>query len=702
MCALLACAALFATAGILPRTASADDWSDPAGAAQTSSSSSSSSAVNDSSTVQRSTQTQTGAGQQSQTTIQSAPTEQTANAASRSSQSAANVSHGGAAQQQNNASSAAVARNVNETNQSSAQKQAGDGPPPPDPAPSPAQSQSTSQSAPTTQHADATATSKQVAPTNINISIRIDSPGDNGPVNQVNTSTASAVSDNANTVTQDANQAQSGSSGSGGQSQSATQDAPTTQLASSTSTSNQVAPTNINITIRNKSPGENGAVTQTNASNSTAAASNTNGSSQGAGQAQSESGKSAPSILGGNGSPHSYVPRGHTSYPPAPSQPAPAGSTQSQVTTQSAPTTETGNATATSVQDAPANSDVAVAISDGASDPSGSGRRGTLIQVWIPTGSATQTNSSQANAGAVNSNQTTQAADQRQTAPSGGATQLGGAGQTQIVQQSAPTTQGATADATSLQSGAVNVANGGAALQTNTSLGKATVDNLNETTQSAQQIQDGGSGVGGSQLQIVEQFAPAEQLAIAQALSTLTDPTNVGGGGWSLATNISSATVSAGKSNQTTQSVEQIQMGMSDGEAQIQVIEQRAANAARAHTQRQCKRTCASSTSAAVTLEQDATIWSRSEDRDQSSRSRESGASKEKKQGAPRDGRLPRAPEFPGAAAGASSGGGGGPIWVFAALLIPFALTASWWARHYGPSAFRRLAGVVVRPERPG
>jgi len=160
--------------------------------------------------------------------------------------------------------------------------------------------------------------------------------------------------------------------------------------------------------------------------------------------------------------------------------------------------------------------------------------------------------------------------------------------------------------------------------------------------------------------------------------------------------------VSAGKSNQTTQSVEQIQMGMSDGEAQVQVIEQRAANAARAHTQRRCNRRCASSASAAVMLEQEATIWSRSEDRDPSSPSTESGASKEKKQGAPRDGQLPRAPELPGAAAGASSGGGGGPIWVFAALLIPFALTASWWARHYGPSAFRRLAGVVVRPERPG
>jgi hypothetical protein len=34
--------------------------------------------------------------------------------------------------------------------------------------------------------------------------------------------------------------------------------------------------------------------------------------------------------------------------------------------------------------------------------------------------------------------------------------------------------------------------------------------------------------------------------------------------------------------------------------------------------------------------------------------------------------------------------------------LIPFALTAPWWARRQRPSAIRRLMGVVSRLERPG
>ena len=679
LCTLLACAALLAAAALAPRTASADDWGDPAQAVQTSSSTSSATAENDNTTVQRATQTQTGGSQQSQSTTQVAPTQQSANATSRSNQSATNVASGGAARQENNSSSAAVSRNSNETNQSSIQRQ--ESAPPPDPAPSPAQSQTSSQSAPTSQHADATASSNQVAPTNINISIRIDSPGDNGLVNQTNTSAANAVGNNANSVTQEVDQTQSGGRPSSGQSQSASQDAPTTQVANASSTSNQVAPTNFNITIRNKSPGDDGAVTQTNTSNATAGTANSNASKQDAGQLQSTPGTT-------------------TSYPPTPPQQASAGTTQSQASTQSAPTRQPGNATATSVQQAPVNGDVSVAVDDGANDPNGSGRHGTLIQIWVPTGDATQTNSSSADASTVNSNRTTQAGEQRQTTQSGGDTHLGGAAQTQTLVQSAPTTQSATGHATSDQSGAVNVAAGGSALQTNTSLGKATVDNSNQTTQSALQIQEGGLLSGGSQVQIIEQTAPVDQIAIAQTLAGLTDPTNVSVDGWSIQTNISSSTAVAGKATQATQSAQQIQLGTSDGRSQVQVVEQSAASAVRTHVRKMCGRRCASTVSSSLVLGQDVTVWSSSTGED-SSRSKEPGASKKTKQRTPRDGQLPPQPKLPGAGAGPSPGGGGS-LWVFAALLIPFALTAPWWARRHGPSAFRRLAGVVVRPERPG
>jgi hypothetical protein len=673
-CAVLTCAAFFTAAGLAPRTAAADDWADPV---QTSSSTSTSTAQNDNATSQRASPTQTGGSEQAQSTIQVAPTQQSANATSRSNQSATDLASGGAANQENKSSSSAISRNSNETKQSSLQDQ--ESPPTPDATPH-AQTQSSTQSAPTTQHADASATSHQVAPTNINISVRIDSPGDNGPVNQTNSSTANAVSDNANTSSQDLKQTQGGRRPGGEQSLSAGQRAPTNQVANATSSSKQVAPTNLNITIRNKSPGDEGAVTQTNASDSSADAGNMNAPTQTAGQVQESA--------------------GHTSYPPASTpQPTPAGTTKSQTSMQSAPTTQSSNASAASLQQAPTSADVAVTVDKDARDPNGSDRHGTLIEVWIPEKEGwpdkavpTRTNSSSADATAVNSNETTQSADQRQTAPSGGATQVGGGSQTQAVRQSAPTTQNAAANAASEASGS--------GAETNISLGKATVDNSNQTTQNAVQVQKGGLA-GGSQMQIVEQIAPTVQSAIAESLSVLTGATDPGTDGWSLQTNISSAVVTAGKSNQTAQSAQQVQVGTSETQSQVQVVEQSVANAVRTHARQVCRRRCVSSGSTLFTLEHQLSVWSSSTGKD-SSRSHGPGASKKTKERAPRDGKLPRAPELPGTAAGASSGGGGGSIWIFAALLIPFALTASWWARHYGPSAFRRLAGVVVRPERPG
>ena len=478
-----------------------------------------------------------------------------------------------------------------------------------------------------------------------------------------------------------------------------------------------MAPTNANITIRNKSPGDDGAVSQINTSQSTAGAANSNDATQDAAQVQDGAGGSNErSILGGNGSPHTYIPRGHTSYPPTPSQPASAGTTQpantsqSQTAMQSAPTTQSGNATATSVQGAPANGDVTVSVDGAATDPGGSGRQGMLIQIWIPLdggtspaangGTATQTNGSSADARAANSNQTTQNAAQQQTAPSDGDSQLGGVGQTQIIRQSAPTTQVGTAGATSDQSGAANLAAGGSAVQTNISSAKAAVDNSNQTTQTAQQIQDGGGAAGGSQVQVIEQSAPTGQIATVQATSDQTGVTNAGNDGWAVQTNISSSSALAGKSNQIVQTAAQIQTGPGEGERQVQVVEQSGPTTNRVVAQG-CKRPCSTGGSASDALGGISPSWSSAAGGDTPGPTKSSGAAKKSDQRPQRDRRLPPDPKVPGAASGNGSGDGGS-LWVFAALLIPFALTAPWWARRHGPSTLRRLTGVVVRPERPG
>ena len=137
-----------------------------------------------------------------------------------------------------------------------------------------------------TQNGDATAASTQVTPTNLNLVIRIDSPGNDGPVTQTNTSVASAAGNNSNATAQDAAQSQTGGGASGGQSQSTDQTAPTTQGSTATPASTQTAPLNANIVIRNKSPGDTGPVTQTNSSQATAQAANDNAVNQSTTQAQ--------------------------------------------------------------------------------------------------------------------------------------------------------------------------------------------------------------------------------------------------------------------------------------------------------------------------------------------------------------------------------------------------------------------------------
>ena len=309
--ALLACVVL-AGAGLHAGNAAAAG-EDPGSGAQTSSNGATATAQNVSNTSQTSTETQTGTdGGQSQTVTQSAPTEQTANAASVSQQNSTNASAGGSSGQDNHAGASSTAANTNNTTQQSAQTQQASAPQSAD-----GQSQSTRQSAPTDQAANASANSTQVAPTNVNVVIRLDSPGNDGPVAQTNSSQANADAGNTNSLSQGSSQSQNGAGSAAGQSQSSSQSAPTTQSSQSTATSTQVNPLNANIVIRNKSPGDEGPVTQTNSVQSTAGAANSNAVDQAASQLQSGGGP---------------------------------GSGQSQGATQSAPTVQTAGATATSVQ----------------------------------------------------------------------------------------------------------------------------------------------------------------------------------------------------------------------------------------------------------------------------------------------------------------------------------------------------------------
>jgi hypothetical protein len=69
---------------------------------------------------------------------------------------------------------------------------------------------------------------------------------------------------------------------------------------------------------------------------------------------------------------------------------------------------------------------------------------------------------------------------------------------------------------------------------------------------------------------------------------------------------------------------------------------------------------------------------------------------------APQKPSPPLPPQAPAALGAAPGGSSGGSLWVFVGLLLPFFLTAPWWARRQRPSVVRRLMGVVSRLERPG
>jgi hypothetical protein len=144
--------------------------------------------------------------------------------------------------------------------------------------------QAAGQFASTGQSANADATSEQVGASNSVIPVRIGSPGDEGDVDQSNTSLAASFAGNAALTSQSADQQQG--SGHGAGVQAIEQDAATWQDAGSSATSQQFEPTNSVTPVRINSPGDGGSVYQSNDSAALSAAGNLAATKQDASQYQ--------------------------------------------------------------------------------------------------------------------------------------------------------------------------------------------------------------------------------------------------------------------------------------------------------------------------------------------------------------------------------------------------------------------------------
>ena len=179
--------------------------------------------------------------------------------------------------QSNEASSDASAANLNGTEQTAEQDQAGSG-----------GSQVIGQAAENEQKAGALAATIQEKPSNKNVNVRVLSPGNNGPVTQSNTASSDATAANLNATKQTADQTQSGDSckcGSAG-SQEIGQFADNDQEAKAGALTVQHGASNKNVDVRVLSPGDGGPVNQSNTASSNATAANLNGTHQSADQSQ--------------------------------------------------------------------------------------------------------------------------------------------------------------------------------------------------------------------------------------------------------------------------------------------------------------------------------------------------------------------------------------------------------------------------------
>jgi hypothetical protein len=199
----------------------------------------------------------------------------------------------GSVNQSNSSSAASAAGNAALTDQSASQS-GGSG------------VQGVLQNALTHQSASSNAESTQVNPTNSNIDVRIGSPGDNGNVNQSNSSDAQSLAGNVAKTEQAAQQDQGGGGCCHGGSgvQAAEQNAATKQDADSNAESKQIHPTNENTSVRIDKPhggkcgckddgyatdmsgGKNGNVTQSNDSSAVSFAGNAAKTEQAVAQTQ--------------------------------------------------------------------------------------------------------------------------------------------------------------------------------------------------------------------------------------------------------------------------------------------------------------------------------------------------------------------------------------------------------------------------------
>jgi hypothetical protein len=333
------------------------------------------------------------------------------------------------------------------------------------------------QAAGTSQSATSDATSTQVKPTNSATSVRIGSPGNDGSVDQSNTSAAASAAANLAGTTQQATQDQSGSG-----TQAAAQQAYTDQSADSSATSTQDHPSNSAISVRIGSPGNGGDVQQSNASEAESLAANAAKTDQAVQQQQQGSGSCK---CGGGGT---------------------------QVAEQKAKTDQSASSDATSTQYKPSNSAISVRIGSPGND-----------------GSVDQSNTSAAGSFAGNLAKTDQSAQQSQGGSSCGC----GGDAVQAAGQFAHTGQYADSDATSKQIDPSNSAtsvriaspgNGGDVRQSNDSFAGSFAGNAALTQQTADQQQ--GSGGHGSGVQALEQDAATWQDADSSATSTQYHPSN--------------------------------------------------------------------------------------------------------------------------------------------------------------------------------
>jgi hypothetical protein len=417
---------------------------------------------------------------------QTAASEQTADAGASSTQvqpTNQNISvrvlspgDNGAVTQTNTSAADAVAANDNATQQAASQDAAGAG------------TQAIGQEAGSTQAADADAQSEQIKPTNQNISVRVLSEGDDGSVEQDNTSSAAALAANANRTAQKADQ----DGGDDGGIQAVAQKAKSEQEADADATSAQDHPSNVNAPVRVLSEGDGGDVEQANRSTATSAALNDNDTLQKAAQDQGDgSAEKGEREYGcGCGSQHGAA---------------------VQAIGQKADNRQQADADAESEQVGAKNLNAPVRVHSDGDD-----------------GDVRQTNDSAADAVAANENATGQFAQQAQ-----GDHGYGGVG-IQAIGQLAKSDQDAEADAVSEQIGAKNVnapvrvssdGDGGDVDQRNSSFAQAPALNENATEQVASQ--EMGDGSGPVAIQAIGQAALNRQYADADATSVQLRPANV-------------------------------------------------------------------------------------------------------------------------------------------------------------------------------